>query len=141
MTTANEQDHIDVEMLLKLQGVHLDALRIISAALGHPYKGQTDKSCIDLAKLAAQRLTEKSELDKFAHSMAYDGCCCHIEGACTMHGDIETPWYNLATEMSDDERREINAEVAYLEERGLLIRDCMDDNMVRFRDESEATRP
>jgi hypothetical protein len=31
--------------------------------------------------------------------------------------------------------------IDYLEARGLLIRDCMDDNMVRFRDESEATRP
>jgi hypothetical protein len=38
----------------QIQAVHLRAIRIVSEALGHPYKGITGKTCIDLAELAAK---------------------------------------------------------------------------------------
>jgi hypothetical protein len=37
----------------QIQAVHLKAIRIVSEALGHPYKG-AGKTCIDLAELAAK---------------------------------------------------------------------------------------
>jgi hypothetical protein len=91
---------------------------------------------------SASQTVSDEKLNALAHSMAYELCVSHIEGECIMYGSIEEPWYHLTEGHSDeDERRSLQVSIDYLDARGLLIRDCMDDNMVRFRDESEATRP
>jgi hypothetical protein len=41
---------------LLVNPAHLEALRRISEALGHPYRGDTTKSCLDLADLAVIKI-------------------------------------------------------------------------------------
>ncbi len=44
---------------LKVQTVHLDALRLISEALGHPFRHQDDKhNAVDLARLAVAKIVQ-----------------------------------------------------------------------------------
>lgn len=47
-----------IDDLEALQSLHLKALHAISAALGHPYAGDTAKTCLDLAELAVARIRQ-----------------------------------------------------------------------------------
>ena len=48
-------DALESENLISMNA-HLEALRRISEALGHPYRGDTTKSCLDLADLAVIKI-------------------------------------------------------------------------------------
>jgi hypothetical protein len=59
-------DALEREDLISMNA-HLEALRRISDALGHPYRGDTTKSCLDLADLAVIKIgigREKEELKR-----------------------------------------------------------------------------
>ena len=59
-------DALEAENLISMNA-HLEALRRISEALGHPYRGDTTKSCLDLADLAVIKIgigREKEELKR-----------------------------------------------------------------------------
>lgn len=86
--------------------------------------------------------TSRSELDKLAHSLAYEYATSIIKSECGVLANEYTidyiEWFDTTT-CNRDSADDVNAALRYLELRGLLIRDCMDNNIVRFHDESEAT--
>ncbi len=57
---VNDPAHLRqrIEDLEKLQTLHLDALRRVSAALGNPFAGDMTKSCVDLGLEVSRHLTE-----------------------------------------------------------------------------------
>ena len=46
----------ELQVMYRLQLLHLNALRVVSEALGHPYAGDASKSVLDLAALAAETI-------------------------------------------------------------------------------------
>ena len=80
-------------------------------------------------------IVDNAELRNLERSLAYEHATSIIESECTKDC---SEWFDIST-CSREAADGVNAAIRYLELRGLLIRDCMDDNIVRFHDESEAT--
>lgn len=79
---------------------------------------------------------EKDELDKLAHSLAFDFAVSVLDGdGVTMRDDDGEAWEMVEPEGEVD----LFDCLRYLEARGLLERHAEHSNWVRVRDESEAT--
>jgi hypothetical protein len=58
------QEHL---IHMALQVTHLEALRIVSEAMGNPLKGDLTKSCLDLAEMAAKKLKQHERWSREGH--------------------------------------------------------------------------
>jgi hypothetical protein len=55
------QLRIELNQLIRLQSIHLDALRFVSEALGNPFKGSKAHTCLDLGPELERQLNELRE--------------------------------------------------------------------------------
>jgi hypothetical protein len=78
----------------------------------------------------------KDELDKLAHSLAFDFAVSVIDGESTSMVDVQGELWDMVDVEGEVDLFDC---LRYLEARGLLERHAEHSDWVRVRDESEAT--
>lgn len=84
-----------------------------------------------------------SELDKLGHSLAYESCVTFLESVCMSVNasltDDEEVWMDAMAKVAfENEAKQLDDSLRYLEMRGLLERHPRNSTWIQVMDESEA---
>jgi hypothetical protein len=93
-----------------------------------------------MTNLSSLAITD-AELDRMAHSLAFDASVSAIDSACAKVDALDGEWFDITPANVYHIAQPFVADaVIYLEARGLLERHDDNPNWVALNNESEATR-